>query len=96
MVVIKSVLEMIGTRDLNTGDAVRLLYDYKNMRTTCRKRDWDDECKVIGNKLEDVITEILIYLRNLDSMTYYPISVRGGLRCKDRDEVLLELIKLID
>ena len=97
-VVVVSILEQIKAKDLNAGDGVRLLYDYKNMRTSAQKRDWRNEAgqkaRVMANGVEKLINDLLIYMRSLDSMTYYPMVV-NETKCVNRDEVLDELMKQI-
>ena len=93
---IKEILEDLKHKRLDRGDAERLLTDYMNTRLSAQKCGWRNndgaKAKVMANGVEDLFKPVIATLRNLDSGTYYPMTL-DGIKCTNRDEVLNKLIK---
>jgi len=95
MIVVREIVAQVLSRKIDSGDAVRLLESYRGKRTSANITDWrnreGESAKELSNQLKKLVNDVLAYLRNVDSMTYYPMVV-DGVGCYNREEVLRELL----
>lgn len=99
--IIPDIIDLVATRELDLFSATTMIEKYMHDRLsahiTYRRDDEGKKAKLQALELEKKIRPVLSVLKNLDSMTYYPMTIDGvTYTMADRVKLLKYLKEKLD